>query len=231
MINHSYYPQHYPNRSTLNQNRNTKINNVIEVVGSGNVIATPDEVVITVGVQTSGRDVQNAVSENNSKSQQIIDGLKSIGLSNEQIGSISFTITPIYEYKNGTPLFIGYRVEHILEVKLTNVANAGDVYETAIKNGANIARELQFQLSDPQPYYERALSEAMNNAIQKARSLSNQLGVQINPVPIKVVEVSDQGPSPFYESSVKFAATAVPIQPHQQMITARIKAWFQYLSN
>ncbi|WLD91777.1 SIMPL domain-containing protein [Alkalihalobacillus sp. AL-G] len=230
MMNQSYYPQPFPHQPITKPDRGFKQNNVMEVFGTGSVTAPPDEVIISIGVQTRGKNVQQAVQENTAKSNQIIEGLKKLGLTNEQIGSSSYTITPVYEYKDGAPYFIEYRVEHLLEIEQKDVTKAGTIYQTAIENGANIARELRFQVSDPLRYYEQALTEALNHAFQKAQSLSSQLAVQINPVPIKLLEVGDQGPIPFYDSAVKFASTEVPIQPQQQVVKAQIKAWFQYLS-
>jgi uncharacterized protein YggE len=91
--------------------------------------------------------------------------------------------------------------------------------------GANVVESISFELSDPQLYYQRALNLAVENAIQKAKSITANLHIRLTPVPIRIIEGSTL-PVPMQQLQREAAAT--PIMPGELRIGAFVTADFQY---
>lgn len=198
----------------------------LTVQGEGRVQAKPDIVVLTIGVRTENTSVQQAQEENASISQQLLSAWKQLGISDKDIETLSYTITPQYDTIEGKTTLSGYQVEHLYKITVSNVQKAGEVYEVAVANGANVTRGLQFLVSNPNTYYEKALILAVQNAGEKARVIASTYKMNINPVPISLTEEPQQISRHFVAYS---AQAAPPIQPGELEITATVRASFTYL--
>ncbi|MEB3054161.1 SIMPL domain-containing protein [Bacillus pseudomycoides] len=201
----------------------------ITVQGEGVIKAKPNVVVLTIGIRTDNKDVKQAQEENAIQSKQLLAALKQIGIADKDIETISYTITPQYEYINEKALLQGYRVEHLYEITVLNVQKAGEVYDIAVTNGANVARGLRFRISHPNAYYQQALLQAVQHAQEKARTIASSYNLNINPVPLSLVEESAQTPREFMSQATLHAQAAPPIQSGELEIISNVRAIFTYL--
>lgn len=203
----------------------------VTVQGEGIATAKPDIVVLTIGVMTEDNNVKAAQEENALRSQALLQALQTLGIQEKDIQTFSYTITPEYDYKDGVSSLRGYRVEHLYEVTVLNVQKAGEVYDAAIGAGANIARDLAFRVSDPGLYYEQALTRAVLNAQTKAATIAGALQVNVNPIPVSLVEEGGSAPQPLigYAAASPKVATPTPIEPGELTITVRVQGVFMYM--
>ncbi|MDQ0244073.1 uncharacterized protein YggE [Bacillus fengqiuensis] len=203
----------------------------ITVYGQGTIEAMPDTITMTIGITTENQNVQEALRQNSVAASQLIEALHQLGLSDQQIETSSFTINPKYDYSDGKSTLIGYEVQHLFTITVKDVKQAGEVYASAVANGANIARNLQFQLQNADLYYQEALKAAVQNAKEKAYTIARSLKVTLQEQPIEVIE---ETLSPVYERSFETKATVLgassvpPIQPGEQQIDAKVKIVFPY---
>lgn len=194
--------------------------------GKGEVTAVPDVAVIRLGVETTGHNLEVVQSRNTAISQNILNALRLMGIS--EIKTIQYRIEKIYNYENNTRIDQGYSVRNIYEIKLDNMNGAGKVIDTAVSQGANVVEAITFEVSNMDFYYEQALNTAVMNTIQKAKSVSNQLSVPINPIPIRITENSSVA-IPFqttYQS--REIAMTTPVEPGTLKINASVTAEFIY---
>ena len=208
---------------------NTGKEATITVQGEGVVKAKPNVVILTLGIRTDSKNVKQAQEENAVQSKQLLDALKQLGIADKDIETISYTITPQYEYVNDKALLQGYRVEHLYEITVLNVQKAGEVYDIAVSNGANLAKGLRFRISHPNKYYEQALIQALQQAVDKARTIASTYNLNINPVPLSLVEESVQLPREIASYATLHAQAAPPTQSGELEIISSIRAIFTYL--
>ncbi|WP_257985787.1 SIMPL domain-containing protein [Bacillus sp. M6-12] len=200
----------------------------MKVSGEGSVTAAPDRAIVTVGVITEGNDPEKAQTENAAAITRIVNALVAIGIPRENIRTADYRIEPQYDYKEGQQIFKGYKVTHLLRITVEKIEQTGTVLDTAVKNGANYAANIEFSISNPEAYYNQALSLALKNAYGKAITIAQTLDVHLIATPIHVEEVS-QAPSPLTYKSAEFAAIqATQIQPGEQTISALIRAQYIY---
>lgn len=193
------------------------------LTGQGHVTAAPDLAVIHLGVETTGYQLAKIQSENAQISQRVIQALSQAGITD--IKTIQYSINKIYEYEEGKQIDKGYSVQNILEVKTNNIDQAGTLIDTAVNMGANVVTSISFELSEPDVYYQQALNLAVDNAVQKAKSISSSLRIRLNPIPIRLIEGSTM---PIPMQQLQSAVAATPIIPGDLIINAFITADFFY---
>jgi uncharacterized protein YggE len=201
------------------------------VVGQATLSVKPDTVIISIGVRTENPSVQQALADNSERANAMIRALEAIGVHRDDIDTSSISIYPKYTYNNNAAVLAGYEVEHLFDITVKDVQKAGTIYETAVANGANIARQLQFQLANTQPSYQRALAMALQNAQEKARVLARTLQLPLVDTPIDMKEESAAPivPPPSPRTVVLAAESAAPpIQTQDVVITAIVRAVFTY---
>lgn len=219
------YQRFYPTR------HNNNINNSIRVTGKGEVTVKPNQSSLLLGVIVDDMKVQNAQQQNAVISNQIIEALKNMGISQEDIETSSYSIDRIVDYQDSQEIFRGYRVSHIFKVIVKDIASVGKVIDVATENGANVVRNVSFEVSDPEPYYVEALQKATLNAKSKAESIAKSLGLTINSVPEWIIEESVQLLRPQYSmQTAVLRATTTPIQEGQIKISASVQALFNYIN-
>ena len=200
----------------------------IIVIGNGEIavepnIATVQLEVVTVDEQLSEAQQENAVAMNN-----VIQSLLSLGIPRENIQTVSYTISPRYDYVDGKQIFRGYEVSNAISVKISDLQQVGLIIDTAVANGANRVSNIQFTVEDAERYKQEAIVRALRNAQLKARTIANELQLQVEPQPIKIVE-EQHGVQPIpLQTFAKSAEMTTPIEGGQIMISATLRVEFQY---
>lgn len=200
--------------------------NSMTLTGQGQITVVPDTAIIRLGVQTNGDNLSEVQAENAKISQAVLQAIQQLGITD--IKTFQYTIEKLYDYENGNRIDKGYSVRNILEIRMNNLNQAGFVIDTAVSNGANVVDLINFEVSDPDVYYQEALNLAVMNAYEKAKSISVNLGLTMDPIPLRITENSN-APIPFSQfSSMREGAFATPIEPGNKQINASVTVEFLY---
>lgn len=204
--------------------------NVMRIIGEGSISVQPDIADITLGASTEGQSLTKAQQENATIISQIKNALQKIGIHEKDIRTLDYTNYPQYDYVDGQQIFRGYKVDHVLLIRVKEMNLAGLVVDTAVRNGANIVTGITFHTSRYNEFYQQALSLAIINAWQKAVTIANTLKVQLATVPISVVENLNrqQIPIPFQSKAVFKSETITPIQPGSMNIESNVIVEYPY---
>ncbi len=199
------------------------------VNGEGVVTAEPNSAVIELGVQTENKNVAAAQQENAETMHQILQSLLTYGVGEGAIQTSQYTVSPKYDFVDGEQILKGYQVNHLIRITLGQVGNTGVIIDGAVSNGANQVAGITFTARDLETYEQQALSGALDDALVKARTLASNMQVNMNPVPIKIIETTKASGSitPVYFKT-QAAATASPLMPGQLEIRAGLEVQFEY---
>lgn len=216
-------------QNPLIRNQQPQKNNLIKVTGEGIISVKPDTAKIHVGVITENIELSIAQQQNSSTGTKVINSLLSLGIDKRQIQTFEYRIEPIYDYEQGKQIFRGYKVTHILEVNIEDISMTGKVVDTAVQNGANYVANIQFTSKFTESHYNQALTLALNNSIEKAKTIASTLRVSLITVPTLIKEEGSLI-QPFESQQAAFAKgfTSTPIEPGQHKIKANISAEFKY---
>ncbi|MDM5334616.1 SIMPL domain-containing protein [Ureibacillus composti] len=201
---------------------------VITVTGNSELTVRPTIAEVQIEVSTQNMDIATAQRENASLTNQVIQSLLVLGIDRDDIQTAFFNVMPRYDYVDGRQVFRGYEVRNAINVTVRNLSDVGVIIDTAIQNGANRISSLKFKVEDESPYYERALSLAIQDANSKASAIARSLGLNYMPQPIEVTEQSVGGPILFKTVAFTEQAIETPIEPGTITINATVQVKYQY---
>ena len=208
-------------------NNNTyNAENTITVNGDGQVSAIPDIAVIRLGVQTEGENLAEIQARNAETSQAVLQALAQYDP--DDIRSFQYQINKLYDFTDGRQMDRGYSVRNIFELRTRMMDQLGLIIDTAVASGANIVELIEFEVADSSSYYLEALRLALDNAFQKAYTIADSLGIQKEPVPVKITESSSLSvpPRPFIAREGGVFVT--PVEPGSEQIEASVIVEFRY---
>jgi uncharacterized protein YggE len=213
---------------SLDDYSSDKDGNKLKVFGKGILSVKPDVAEVVFGVMTENIQLEVAQQENAKITQQVINSIEEIGVLPKNIQTQNYNIRPNYDYINGKQIFRGYEVSNNLKVLITNINSAGEVIDTAVKNGANTVSGINFIVSDQTKYYYEALRLATTDAQNKANVMANKLNARLNIIPIQINELDKGTITPLGVMTLKQASGSTPIEAGENTITAEIEAIFIY---
>ena len=199
-------------------------NQCITLTGRGQVTTLPDLAVLRLGVRTESQNLTEAQRDNADRSQAVLEGLQQMGVTD--IKTHQYLIDQLYEFENGTRIDRGYSVRNIFEIRTEQLDMVGTIIDIAVTNGANVVDFISFEVSEPDFYYQQALNLAIMNAMQKAKSITMNLGISEDPLLINITENSSIA-IPFRQTfAARGEIAATPIEPGTKQIEAIVTTEF-----
>jgi uncharacterized protein YggE len=152
---------------------------LITVTGDAEVRVPPDEVVLTLGVETWDKDLDIAKKQNDARVEKILALAKQYKIEPKLVQTDHLSIEP--RYKNGYTReeFIGYFVRKTIVFTLRDTSKFEDVLSSALEVGANYVHGVQFRTTKLREYRDQARALAIQAAKEKAKALAKELGQKI----------------------------------------------------
>lgn len=171
---------------------------VISVTGTATASVEPDLLIIQFGVETQEKTARQSLDSNSQMMNKVVNALKEVGITEDELSTSRLNISPIYEYFNekdgrrGQEL-IGYRVSNILSVETTSLDKAADIIDSAVLSGVNRVDSVFYTLSPEKQLAvkDSLLQEAVVNAKFKAETALSPLNHKI--IGVKAVSLSEFG--------------------------------------
>lgn len=151
----------------------------LRVQGLGQITVEPDIARLTVGVLTSDADAAVAQDTNDAAMSRVIIAIRAAGVEERDIQTTQYYAYPRYDYNTPTNEIIGYDVTHMVTVTVRAVDTVGQVLKAANQAGANQNYDISFDVDDRDAAYQQALTEAVENAKQKAQAIAAPSGVTL----------------------------------------------------
>ena len=200
----------------------------LQVTGVGTVSTRPDQAVVMLAVQTQAATATQASSDNAATMSKVLDALASIGIDKNSIQTTSYSLTPVYDYKQdqtSPPKIVGYAARNAIQITLSDFSLVGKALDAAISAGANEVQGVMFTLSSKtfSDIEKQALQAAIQDADSKAKAVASSLGVTLLG-PISVT------PGYVYQPMVdktSLAGAQTPIQPGALEVTANVQITYQ----
>jgi len=225
----------------------------ITATGEGSVFLKPDIATVSLSVRTQAVSLADATTENNEKSNKVVEFLKAKGVEEKDIKTIGYNVNPQYLYDNRPcpltyspdgaafpcppqrpPRIASYEVTNSLQVKVRNLNNIGAILDGATGAGANEVNGPSFSIDDETKVTEEARALAIDNAKENAKKVAAKLGVRLG----RIVGFSESGngPYPVYmeafgkgaAATMDVAAPSVPsIQPGENEVKVTVSVFYE----
>ncbi|MBI1877111.1 MAG: SIMPL domain-containing protein [Chloroflexi bacterium] len=152
---------------------------VITVTGEAEVRVVPDEVVLTLGVETWDEDLKYAKSQNDERVKAILAIAQGYGVEPRYIQTDHISIEPRYEDNYEKDGLIGYFVRKTIVITLKDIAKFDDLLTSVIEADLNYVHGIEFRTTELRKYRDEARALAIKAAREKASALAGELGQSI----------------------------------------------------
>jgi len=205
---------------------------LLNVTGSGMVNMTPDIAYINIGVHTEKPTAADAVAENNTQTQGVVDALKAAGVDVKDIQTTNFSIYPNTQFDPQTNQKLGttYVVDNTVNVTVHKLDQLGDLLDATVKAGANSVNSIQFDVADKSAALKQARDQAVKDAQTQAKEISDTAGITLGAV--QTISFYDNVPAPVMNAYGKGggaveAPASVPIQSGQMTLTVTVNMSYE----
>ena len=203
----------------------------VEVRGLGTVMTKPDQLRLSIQVNTRGESASGAMREASRRTREIFAILESYGIETKDIQTSRVTVTAILDYEKRIqprPI-VGYNGSNNFSVLFKGklMEKVGDFLDGAVAAGASSFSGLMYESSQRRELERDALKKAATDAQKRAEVLAEELGASVGRA-LSVSEAVSGVPVPVTRDLARLeGATAAPIMTGELTIRASVDVVFE----
>ena len=203
----------------------------VTVTGTGRATLTPDMAYVNIGVHTENTSISEAMAANRTQTQQVTDAIKGQGVDPKDIQTTNFNVYPMQKNgPNGENIGVSYVVDNSVYVTVRDLSKLGTLLDAAVQSGANNINGIQFDVSDKTAALSSARKDAVKNAEELAKELTDASGTQLGQV-LSISTNTTSLPTPVYGYGMGGGAAspsaAVPISQGQMVLSVDVAMVFE----
>jgi len=154
----------------------------INVSGSAEVKVAPDEIRLSVGVETRDENLDVARQQNDERIACALAFLKGAGVKEKDVQTDFISIEPDYNYNSSHVKPVAYIVRKSIEIRVTAITNFEGIVTGLLTNGVNYVHGIDFRTSQLRKYRDQARAMAIQAAKEKADAMASELGMKCGKV-------------------------------------------------
>lgn len=204
----------------------------ITTTGVASVEVVPDIATISLGIETERPKATDAARDNALAAQAIVGEIKAQGIEARDIKTLSVTLAPVYDTTQDTfgnvakRVLRGYVASNSLSVRVREIAKAGVLAGQLMDKGANRFDGIEFDYTQKDAKYDALRGDAVRDALRKANSYVNGLGLKLGRVLEITTQTGSQLPArnllKMQANAQREAATAVPVEPGGEVLQIEV---------
>ena len=172
---------------------------LLSLSAEGQSRQTPDLAIFTAGVVTQAVNARDALAENSSRMERVVDALRRAGVAPRDIQTSNISLQPRYSNpemeaqlrarRSGEPFvppvqpeapkIIGYEAHNNVTVRVRSLADMGRIIDTLVESGANQVHGPSFTLDEPTAALDEARTEAVANGRKRAELYARAAGMRV----------------------------------------------------
>jgi uncharacterized protein YggE len=152
---------------------------LITVTGDADVKVVPDEVILTLGVETWDENLSVAKRQNDARVKAVLALAKNYGIESKYIQTDHISIEPRYHDNYERDRLIGYFVRKTIVITLKDLDKFEDLLTSALEAGVNYVHGIQFRTTELRKHRDQARALAIKAAQEKATALAGELGQRV----------------------------------------------------
>ncbi|MDV6328723.1 SIMPL domain-containing protein [Idiomarina sp. Sol25] len=197
----------------------------LSISGSGSVSAIPDQMSLTFWIEERGNKLSSQKSMVDDTTSRLINDLNDKGVEDKDIRSYQLQIYPRYEQNDdGKREQDGFVVKREVQITLLEPENYDKIIDLALARGVTRVGQVQFEISDQQGLYQKALVNAYEQAKNKAERLATAAGLKLTGT-LSIAERSMSRPMVMQMAEMSSRSNKVSL-PGQQTIEAQVEVIF-----
>ena len=201
----------------------------LDVSANGEVTRVPDLAIISAGVVTRATTARSALQQAANKMARVRAALARAGVADRDIQTSNINLNPDYAYENNRPpRLTGYNASNQVTVKFRDIANAGEILDALVAEGANSINGPTLTVDKPQAALDEARTRAIAAGRARAELYARSLGMRV----VRVVAISESGghfppPPPVAMMRAEAADASTKIDPGEQTLQVNVAMTFE----
>ncbi|MBV0892217.1 SIMPL domain-containing protein [Paracoccus sp. Z118] len=202
--------------------------------GEGTAQVQPDMATVSVGVTVQAPTAAQAMADNATRQQAVIDALRLQGVEDRDIQTSNLNLSPVHDYSQDgrPPVVTGYQAQNIVTVTVRDLTGLGAVLDRLVSAGANEVQGIGFGRDDLQGTEDEARRKAVESARHRAEVLADAAGLRLG----RLVSLSDgggrSGPVPVMRMAMQDSAAApTPIAAGELSVTAQVGTTYELVGD
>lgn len=210
----------------------------IMVTAQGLVRIQPDFATLRLAVVAQAPTAAEANNANNADMEAVFALLKERGITEEDYYTSSYSIWPQTNWDQDEPQVYAYQVENEITIKVRDIAQLGEIIAASLDAGANRVNAITYDVESTHEAYNQALKLAVERGQEKAQVLADAIGVELIPVPARVVEgaepsygfmnYADQAKATMDAAAEGMNAGAPPLSQQDVQVNASVQLVFKF---
>jgi uncharacterized protein YggE len=148
----------------------------IMVSGTSEVRVVPDEVILTVGVESVHVDMETAKAENDAIVERALGLLDAFGVESRHAQTDFINIEPRYDTYYDRKTFIGYFVRRNIAITLRDLTQFEGLLSALLDAGVTHVHGIDFRTTELRQHKDQARALAIQAAEEKAAAMAAELG-------------------------------------------------------
>ena len=151
----------------------------INVSGSAEIKVVPDEIRLSVAVESRNAALDAARLDNDTKIAAALAFLKQADVPDRDVKTDFISVRPDYDATRSRVTPVAYIVRKSIEVRLTNTVAFQAVVTGLLTAGVNFIENVDFRTTQLRQHRDQARLLAVRAAKEKAKALTDELGVKL----------------------------------------------------
>ena len=203
---------------------------LISVTGTAEINVAPDQVIMSLGIETHDKELSIAKSQNDARAKKIMAIAHSVGIEPKDIQTSALRLSPDYSEEK-VPRFLGYEVSQTIVITLQDISKYEALMTKLLGAGINRIHDIDFRVGETRKYRDEARAKAIRAAKEKAVAMAAELGQTIG----KPWEISEEAGWNATRAAANFSGYNAPrvgdsestVAPGQVTIRASVSVSFQ----
>jgi hypothetical protein len=191
----------------------------ISVSGEGKIKVIPDQVFISIAVETKGTNATDVKRQNDATIEKVIQFITKFKVPKADFKTKSIALNPQYDYEKKKH---NYNATQTIEILLKNTADYDALMDGLVEAGINRINLVEFKSSKLEEYQSEARKLAMKYAKSKAEDYVSVLNQKVG----KALTITDNSqsyfPQPLYEMRAMKAAFSDENTPKETIAVGEI---------
>lgn len=148
----------------------------ISTSGSADVRVVPDEIAVTLGIETRDKSLAAARRENDERLAKVMAALRGLKIDSKNVQTDYVNIEPEHSHDRAVAL---YWVRKNIAVTVKDPSTFESLLTQVLDAGANHVHNVQFRTTELRKYRDQARAMAIRAAQEKAVVLAKELGQKV----------------------------------------------------
>ncbi len=157
-------------------------NGKLTLTGFASMKAMPDEAVISASVEARDHDVKKAKQKVDDAVNAMFKDIGKAGLTEKDIEAGNVIVSEEFVWVDNKRKSNGYLAIRPVTIKVSDFSRISESVDLLMKSGFNSISDISYRLRDPKEIRTKVREAAVQDAITKAKSITNGFGVKLGKI-------------------------------------------------